>query len=1267
MKPTTNHQRLSKNSSMKINKSLGRLALTGCLLLFTTGISRAQLLGGSDSGAIAPTPGYYDIAQLLTTGDTIQLQDGSLNYFYDNTSGGAGEVGSSFTTGPDNGGYVMNSLSLKFGGGQPVGYAGGADTTLNPGWIITIFQLSGAGNTTATPIYTNTVGTLSGTGNSGADWVNITGFNLTLLPNTTYAWTILSSGYDDLAYATGKPYKNGAICRIPPNGGPVTYYPADNDSATFNIGLSQVPPTLGGVDLGGNTPGVGPNDVAQLLTTGDTTPLPDGNLNYFYDNTSPTGSGGGGYVGSSYTTGPNPGGYVFNGMVLKFGGTAAGGYAGGNDTTLNGGWIITTYQLSGAGNTIATPISTNVVGALSGSGNTGGDWIQFTGFDLPLQGSTTYAWTIYQPLGYDDLAYATGDPYAGGAICRIPPGGGTVDYFNADGDSATFEINLSLRGYPTAGIPTASLNPIYALSQSLVLADTASGPGTLTYQWQTDGGSGGAITNIPGATGLTLTNVPANLYPGGGDYAVNFDFVVANSAGSVTSSVVAVTVHPATAPIITQDTSPTNSVVSYVGGSETFTAAFDGTQPVTYQWYSNTNGSNQAIPGQTNTTLTLTGIQASAAGTYQLLAHNSQGNTFSTATALSTLAAPPDYPPVPADKYAYEIYTNGPIAYWRLNETANPATSPTPVQAFDYSGNGLDLTYGSSVTTSNSGPQAPIFPGFETTNLAAATSVGNNGYLTAPALNLNTNTVTFICWINPNGAQGGATGLLFARGGAESAVGFGFNSENNGPTTMAELGYTWNNNGSTTWGWNSYLYPIPNQWNFVAYVVTSTNETTYLGYVDTNAMLTNFSLAVNPIAHQVETMNGPTVALGADIQQSREFSGSIDEAALFNKALSQAEIFKLFQVGFGVAAIPPSPVAISSQSVYSGAAVTLGGSAGGSQTITYQWQASGTGLNTFTNLANSGNYSGVTSPTLTISNIAAGNALDYQQICHNSAGTVTGNVATVSVTVVPPGGLWTVNFELTNNVLNFNTSSNGLGHYNGPGILPGGNFWNPIPDLSGSFTGGNYISVSDLEADGVTHSGIYCSVNGGGFSSATAPGNAASIQTLLDQYVNVYNGTGGLILQGVPDGTYNLAIYGVDASFHDRGASLTVHGANGDQTATLANHQDGYFSPGDNSWLFTNVQIAGGTLLTDVGQYNGEAEFNGLQLQLLGYAAGEGLTVLTNSYNSANQSLTLSWPEGTLQTATSLLGPWTTVLVAPPFTYTASTTGTNRFFRLKLQ
>jgi hypothetical protein len=713
-------------------------------------------------------------------------------------------------------------------------------------------------------------------------------------------------------------------------------------------------------------------------------------------------------------------------------------------------------------------------------------------------------------------------------------------------------------------------------------------------------------------------------------------------------------------------------VVTYGGGSETLSAAFDGTQPIACQWFANTNGSNQVLVGQTNTTLILSNIQTTAAGTYQLEAINSQGHTFSTPTTLGILANPPDYPPVPSDAYDYEIYTNHPFAYWRLNETGNPATSPYALEAFDYSGHGILPTYVTAVTTGSAGPQAPAFPGFETTNLAATTTIGVNAYLTVPPLNLNTNEVTFVCWINPDGPQGGATGLLFARGGPESACGFGFNSQNQGGGTMAQLGYTWNNNGSTTWGWNSDLYPLANQWNFVAYVLTPTNMTAYLGYIDPNANTTNFLQSVNTTPHQTETMDGGTVALGADVQQNREFNGTLDEAALFNQALTKAQILNLFETGFGVhVAIPPSPAPITSKSVFSGEDVQLGGPAGGTDPIAYQWQAGVTGSGVFTNLSNGGGISGATSATLTINPIQPDNAADYRQIVTNSAGSITGNVATVSVTPVLPGGLWTVNFQVTNNVLDFSTSTNGLGLYAGPGVLGGGTYWNPIPDTIGEYTGGTYVSVSDLEGDGVTHSGIYATVNGGGNSTAAEPGSPAAITTLLDQFLTVNNSSaangGGLILQGVPDGTYNLVLYGINGGFESAGAAYNVYAANGTQSGYLINSQDQYFSPGDNSMLFTNLVVTGGTLLTDIDPSVGGAEFNGVQLQLMSHSSTIDSIILTNVYDSASQTLTLTWPEGILQTTTNLLGPWSSILQAPPLTYTVSTTNSARFFRLTIQ
>ena len=55
------------------------------------------------------------------------------------------------------------------------------------------------------------------------------------------------------------------------------------------------------------------------------------------------------------------------------------------------------------------------------------------------------------------------------------------------------------------------------------------------------------------------------------------------------------------------------------------------------------------------------------------------------------------------------------------------------------------------------------------------------------------------------------------------------------------------------------------------------------------------------------------------------------------------------------------------------------------------------------------------------------------------------------------------------------------------------------------------------------------------------------------------------------------------------------------------------------------------------------------------------------SIQLSGTSFTLSWPNGTLQSATNLFGPWTNVSGAAPPTYTATPTGARQFYRVHLQ
>jgi hypothetical protein len=176
----------------------------------------------------------------------------------------------------------------------------------------------------------------------------------------------------------------------------------------------------------------------------------------------------------------------------------------------------------------------------------------------------------------------------------------------------------------TVGLPQISpTNTVYA-GEAVVLSSAVAGPAN-GYHWEWDNGTGGAFTRITGATGLTYTQATTGLL---GSY--QYQFVATNSSSSATSSIVTLTVNAATAPFITSYIAP-DSATLYTGGTVTFTAAFDGNHPITYQWQKSTDGGTTwvGLTTQTNTTLTLTNLQLSDTGYYYLAATNAIGDNTS--------------------------------------------------------------------------------------------------------------------------------------------------------------------------------------------------------------------------------------------------------------------------------------------------------------------------------------------------------------------------------------------------------------------------------------------------------------------------------------------------------------------------------------------------------------------------------------------------------------------------------------------------------------
>lgn len=227
--------------------------------------------------------------------------------------------------------------------------------------------------------------------------------------------------------------------------------------------------------------------------------------------------------------------------------------------------------------------------------------------------------------------------------------------------------------------------------------------------------------------------------------------------------------------------------------------------------------------------------------------------------------------------YPTFILSNMPVAYWRLNETSGTT-------AVDATGH-YNAAYGAAVSLGAAGPQPPVFLGFEVTNTAAQLFNGlNNSWITIPALNLNTNALTFTAWIYPVGSQAAYTGLVFCRSGSTVA---GMNYDSTG----LNLGYTWNN-AQNTWGWSSGVQPPADQWSLIAVAIQASGAVVYL--LNTNGE----QIATNTYANPNQAFAG-TGTIGTDTysSQARIFNGIMDEVAIFNFALSPQQIQQLYQNG----------------------------------------------------------------------------------------------------------------------------------------------------------------------------------------------------------------------------------------------------------------------------------------------------------------------------------------------------------------------------------
>jgi hypothetical protein len=952
------------------------------------------------------------------------------------------------------------------------------------------------------------------------------------------------------------------------------------------------------------------------------------------------------------------------------------------------GYLTMMLYYGGTANTVGTPFFTNtfLVHPGQGSHTVGTDWTNYF-FGILTNSVPTAAFN--QTLGVDI--------WQSSSVSNVNAVA-SQSWLDFDAPAVIGTNGISPILDPVVITPT---NVVWG-GETLTLTEHAFGSLPMGgYQWQTDGGGGGTLTNIDGAA----TNFVAVVTPTDpGTY--RYQIIITNSYGTATSGVASYTVRGLLAPFVTQDIGtanfgPITNIFGFVGGNVNLYATFVGAPVVTNQWFADTGSGPAPIAGATNSL----NIQPVVTGWYYETATNADGGTNSSSAHLTALADPAAPNPSVtnvwsdgydnfaniANSYANYVVTNHPLAYWRFWETND--TLAQSMQAYDYTGNGFNATYGNTngvpgtgcrdgggaAVQGHHGPgyidPGTLTPdgywGFESNNMCAEPAYNAaNGNLTAPPLNLTTNTVTFTMWIKPRaiGAALANQGLFMNRNGGDAAgISMGAVGTTNS-SQMPCLVYTWNNNSSATYGWNPGLYPVYNIWQFVTLVIAPSGTKMYLYYA--NSTTTNLYSAANSITNATETFGGGRTWIGGyNYDNSLNFNGDIAEVAIFTNALTETQIQGMFLraigltsgVGPAVSSSPPNTT------VYRGQPLMMTVGAGGIPNPSFTWQgatnvtgSNGNAVGTIY-LPVDGVSSGISryitgslTATITFSNF--NNSYTWlRAIAQNPYGNATSSWASITKLLQPTNGVWTINFDVI-------TSQNGGSNtaYGAYGVLGykagssyGGTYWNALSGVQFTNT-----PPSKLD-DGVTVStisfGCTNSVNGN-FNSPD------DNNMLLEQYMNF--GTNGTAMRfmGVPPGVYNLALYGTDGgprpNYADRGTTFTVQGVS--QSAT--NAQGSFLLP-DNTVIYTGLVVTNGTL--DVNMIpgwcpkfdgtNNEGDFNGAQLQLVKYGPAFSMLGKINTN-------TLSWVGGGLYSATNINGPWTTNPGVSPFTF--NPTGYQKYFRV---
>ena len=385
-----------------------------------------------------------------------------------------------------------------------------------------------------------------------------------------------------------------------------------------------------------------------------------------------------------------------------------------------------------------------------------------------------------------------------------------------------------------------------------------------------------------------------------------------------------------------------------------------GSAPLSYQWLF----ANNAIPGATNSVLVLSNTLPSMSGIYAVAVGNSGGSAISSNALLTIVALPTTCVTAPA----------GLVGWWKGQDNGQDSAGTNHATI----GGGLSFAAGKV-------DRAFVYNGtgsFVSIPASSSTDVGTNDGFTTEAWIKPANTISLpIFEWSPDGAYGV---LLYAN---QPTLG----------TLMASIvdlggGQHVLQTASGT------LKPDILQHVALTYDKASGIARLFLdGRVVVQSTVGSFTPKTDRDLQIGYRLPGAPYGEGS-------FSGLIDEASLYNRALLTNEVLSIYRArGFGKC--PSAPVIPSITTQPAGVTINAGDvaifavQAAGSAPLSYQWQFGTT------------NIPGATMASLVLSNVQPSNAGPYSVMVSNPAGSALSSNALLVVLsptntcITPPAGL----------------------------------------------------------------------------------------------------------------------------------------------------------------------------------------------------------------------------------------------------------------------